>query len=320
MDDQHRQPREGDRKPVRDRITRAVRDGRISEADGEIRLTNVASAQSVGELDLIVRDLDQLDAVIPVAVPAVVTAAVGGASAMGVGPDVGPDVGAVVNAAASGVRRTLPLLVLGLAIAILGAGAIGLVVFSSTGGSSGSVSSGELPEPVPLSPTVDVDEPEPEPGDDPEPSGATYRLGGAGFKLFLADYRERFGTSKVVELTFYDDYVIVRVPVPGRQRNTGWRYADGAFDEFGPPMANFPGSAVLDTAKLDVAKLVRNIATALRTLRVEDGQVSHINLSYRPTFDEAPNVNIYVSNGFSESGYLATTLDGRVERAYPYDG
>lgn len=314
MDDPHRQPREGDRKPVRDRITRAVRDGRISAADGEIRLTNVASAQSVGELDLIVRDLDQLDAAIPVAAPAVVTA--GGAAATGVGPDVG----AVVTAAAGGVRRTLPLLVLGLAVAILGAGAIGLVVFSSTGGGSGSVSSGELPEPVPLSPTVDVEESEPEPGDDPEPSAATYRLGAAGFRLFLADYRERFGTTKVVELTFYDDYVIVRVPVPGRQRNTGWRYAGGSFDEFGPPMANFPGSAVLDTTKLDVAKLVRNIATARRTLGVEDGQVSHINLSYRPTFDEAPNVNIYVSNGFSESGYLATTLDGRVERAYPYDG
>ncbi len=294
MDDQHRQPRDGDRKLVRERITRAVRDGRLSEADGEIRLTNVDSAQSMGELDLIVRDLDQLDAVIPTAAPVAVTSAAGG------------------------VRRTLPLLVLVLAVAIIGAGAIGLVVFSSTGGSSGSVGSGELPEPVPFSPTAEVGDPEP--GHEPEPSGSTYRLGAAGFKLFLADYRERFGTSKVVDLTFYDDYVIVRVPVAGRARNTGWRYADGAFDEFGPPMANFPGSAVLDTRKLDLAKLVRNIATARRTLGVEDGQVSHIGLNYRPTFDEAPNVNIYVSNGFSESGYLATTLDGRVERAYPYDG
>lgn len=311
MDDLHRQPRDGDRKPVRDRIARAVRDGRISEADGEIRLTNVDAAQSIGELGLIVRDLDQLDAVIP-AGPPPATVVPGGAAPT--------DVGAVVTAAASGVRRTLPLLVLGLAVAIIAAGAVGLVVFSSTGGSSGSVSSGELPEPVPISPTVGVDEPGP--GDDPgsAPSGTAYRLGAAGFELFLADYRERFGTSKVVDLTFYDDYVIVRVPVPGRQRNTGWRYADGTFDEFGPAMANFPGSAVLDTAKLDVAKLVRNIATARRTLGVEDGQVSHIALSYRPTFDDVPNVNIYVSNGFSESGYLATTLTGRVERAYPYDG
>ncbi len=295
MDDQHRQPRDADRRTVRQRISRAVRDGRIGAADGEIRLANADAAQSVGELELIVRDLDQVDAVTPVS-------------------------SAPVPAAPGGAGRTFPLLVVVVAVAVIAVGATGLVVFSSSGGSSGSVSSGELPEPVPFSTTGRAGEPEPGEDPTPVPARASYRLGGPGFRLFLTDYRERFGTSKVVDLTFYDDYVIVRVPVPGKARNTGWRYADGTFVEFGPATANFPGVAVLDVAELDVAKLVRNVATALRTLGVEDGRVSHIGLTYRPTFDDVPNVNIYVSNTFSKSGYLATTLGGRVERAYPYRG
>jgi hypothetical protein len=29
-------------------------------------------------------------------------------------------------------------------------------------------------------------------------------------------------------------------------------------------------------------------------------------------------VDIHVANDFNESGYLATTLDGKVKRAFPY--
>jgi hypothetical protein len=36
------------------------------------------------------------------------------------------------------------------------------------------------------------------------------------------------------------------------------------------------------------------------------------------TSDEAPSVDIHVANEFNESGYLATTLDGTVEQAYPF--
>lgn len=331
MDDQHRQPRESDRNPVRDRIKRAVAAGRISSADGEIRLTNVASAQSIGELGLIVRDLDQLESVIqggtPVA-PTPVTAFPGAQS--------GP--ASVAAATGAGVRRTLPMLILGLAIAIIAAGAIGVFVFSSSGGSGSATETSEvdLPDALPVDPEMPVDacptwpecdgEPGEAPGEDPgeepaEPEDPVtpYRLDAAGIKGFLVDYRERFGTTRVVDLTFYPEYVIVRAPI-GKNRNTGWRYADGQFSEFGPAMANFPGSATIDAAKLDRAKLFRNIATARRTLNVEDGQVTHVSLSYRPAFDDEPNVNIYVGNEFSEGGYLATVLDGRIERSYPFGG
>lgn len=306
MDDQHRQPRDGDRRPVRERIERAVDAGRISAADGAIRLTNVNAAQSMTELGLVVRDLDQLEA------------AIQPAGSLGVS-----SAGSAATAAGAGVRRALPLLVGGVAVAAIAAAVIGLVAFSSSDGSGpGTSVTDVLQDPVPIGPDVEEEPGEPAGSEEAEPTAAprSYRLDAAGIRTFLADYRKEFSTTKVVDLTMYDEYVIVRVPVAGKQRNTGWRYAGGRFDDFGPPMANFPGSAIVDTARLDLAKLLRNIATARRTLGVEEISLTYVSINYRPATDDEPNVNIYVSNAFSESGYLATTLGGRIERAFPYGG
>ena len=65
---------------------------------------------------------------------------------------------------------------------------------------------------------------------------------------------------------------------------------------------------------------MRNIARARRTLDVEDPARAYVVIRHITTFDEVPSVDIHVSNGFQESGYLATTLAGTVERAYPYAG
>lgn len=320
MDDQHRAPRDGDRDPVRDRIRRAVAEGRITAADGEIRLTNVTSAQSLTELSMIARDLDHLDAVqraaaqqsAPVTHPVTQPAS-----------STGPTEEPFGGAAAARAGRVVPWVIVAVVISIFAAGIIGLVALSSIDVSGRGSSSGELSDPLPEDPTGGI----PDPGSTgaaeapvPPPPMASFTLDVAGIKGFLADYRTRFSTTKVVDLTLYDEYVIVRVPIAGRQRNTGWRYADGRFVEFGPPMANFPGSELVDIAKLDLAKLLRNIATARRTLKVEDPNLTYVTINYRPQFDAEPNVNIYVSNEFSESGYLATTLRGGIERSYPFGG
>ncbi|RNL66090.1 DUF1707 domain-containing protein [Nocardioides marmoriginsengisoli] len=321
MDDAQRQPRDGDRGRVRDQIKRAVDSGRITRADGDIRLTNVASAQSMAELGLITRDLDQLEAVLQPGTP--VSAAP---------PEQGwatPTVSTAATAAAGGVRRTLPLLIGVLVIALVGAAAAALVVFSGsaseTGSDSGSSDGLSTTLPFTASPEAEtpeepIDEPDSEEPDAEEPDepGADYELSAEGIRGFLATYRAKFSTTKVVDLTMYDDYVIVKVPVPGKARNTGWVYRDGTFSDFGGVSANFPGSAVIDTRKLDVPALMKNIAKARRTLNVEDYTTTYVSLSYRPDFDQAPNVNIYVSNEFRESGYLATELDGKVDRAYPF--
>ena len=41
-------------------------------------------------------------------------------------------------------------------------------------------------------------------------------------------------------------------------------------------------------------------------------------IRFIPQIEQAPSVDVHVTNKFQESGYLATTLAGKVERAYPY--
>jgi hypothetical protein len=303
MDDQQRPPREGDRSPVRDRVKRAVSAGRISSADGDIRLTNVSSAQSMAELGLIVRDLDQLDAAVRPVAPS-------GAPAMPVRPT------------STGSRSVVPIVIAVLALVLVAGGAAALFVVGGTTSSS-TATGGDLPGALPLTAGAS---PGASPGGEPDPTGApagpgsSYRLSAEGIRDFLATYRAEFSTSKVVELTFYDDYVIVQVPIAGKARHSGWIYRDERFSDFGGVTANFPGADVIETGKLDVPALIRNIAKARRTLNVEDYNQTYVTLNYRPQFDPAPNVNIYVSNQYQESGYLATTLSGGIEQSYPFSG
>ena len=149
------------------------------------------------------------------------------------------------------------------------------------------------------------------------PAGPAYSLSAAGIRGFLATYRKKFGTSRVVDLTFYGDYVIVNVPVPGKARQEGWLYRKGTWTGFGGIRATFPGTQVVDTNRLDIPALARNIARAKRTLNVEQPQ-AYVIIRFIPQIEQTPSVDVHVTNKFQESGYLATTLAGKVERAYPY--
>jgi hypothetical protein len=300
MDDGSGQPRDSDRKSIRDRIKRAVAEGRISAADGDIRLRNVDAAQSTGELGLIVRDLDQLESAIAPTPSAYATPA------------------ADIAAAARGTgRKTWPVLVAVIGVVVALAGAIG--VFALSPGNSGSSSSSgrELNEPVPIREDPSTSS---APTEKASPAAPAYRLSAEGIRAFVQTYRQRFGTTRAVEATFYGDYVVVQVPIPGGKRHSGWVYRQASgFTDFGGEMANFPGSTVVDLSRLDIAALMTNIGRAKRVLNVEGASQTYVTIDYRPQFDPAPNVNIYLTNKFNESGYLATTLGGKVERAYPYN-
>ena len=112
--------------------------------------------------------------------------------------------------------------------------------------------------------------------------------------------------------------MIVNVPVPGKARQAGWLYRNGTWTGFGGVRATFPGTQVVDTNRLDIPALARNIARARRTLNVEQPAQAYVIIRFIPQIDQVPSVDIHVTNQFQESGYLATTLDGKVERAYPY--
>jgi hypothetical protein len=315
VDDPHRKPGDKDREALAARIKHAADEGRIGAADRDIRLGNVSNAQSMAELDLMTRDLDQLESTLPVAPPAVAAPA---------GPAIPPVAEEIadkaVGVAKSTARSFGVIAAVILAMVVVGAGAT--TFFASRGSDSGDVTLFE-PEPIPSDATDDpVDDPSSaDPNDPPTTSGAKYALTVAGIRSFLAGYRSKFDTTEVVDLVLYDEYVIVQVPIAGKNRHAGFlfRPSDG-WQDFGGVRANFPGAQTVDVRKLDVQALVRNIARARRTLNVEDPSTTYAIVRHYGSADEVPSVDIHVANQYSESGYLATTLDGTVERAYPYGG
>jgi hypothetical protein len=309
VDDGQGKPRDAERADLAARIRRVADQGRISAADRDIRLRNVESAQSRSELDLMARDLDQLETTIAPGAAAPVPAS---------SPQLGvPSTGVRVEVN----RRNVVIAVVFVVAAVTGLG--GLVAFSARGshGSSDSatVTDDGLLDPVaPSLASPSVPSPDSS-GPSGTAAGSAYRLDVPGIRWFLDAYRTKFATTEVVDLTMYDDYVVVQVPQPGTHRHTGllYRPANG-WQDFGGVTADFPGSKPVDLTRLDVRALVRNIAKARESLNVDDVSQTYVIVDYRPDFDATANVDIHVANSFGESGYLATTLDGSVERAFPY--
>lgn len=313
MDDPHRQPRDQDRNLLTTRIKRAAEEGRIGAADRDIRLRNVAAAASMSELDLMARELDQLESALPA----------GAAVSTWAGPPMQSSADELADKAHDVARSTARSVgVVSLVILALVIAAAGAVAFFRVGGSdsdSASDVSGELLDPSPIVSTVPVPSAGPDTTPGPTaPAGPAYSLTGPGIRAFLDLYRTTYSTTEVVDLVLYDDYVIVSVPVPGKARHEGLLYRDDSgFTDFGGIRANSPGTRIIDVATLNIRALLRNIERARATLGVEDPSTTYVVIRHFAT-SEVPDVNIYVSNEFRESGYLATTLDGKVERAYPY--
>jgi hypothetical protein len=318
VDDPHRKPGDRDRADLVARIKRAAEQGRIAAADRDIRLANVANAQSAGELDLIGRDLDQLEATVPAAPPGPA------AATTWAGPAAEPVADVLAEKAVDAARTTARSvgLVTFLLVILVGLGVGAVAVVNAMRGSSGPADpgSGGLKDPIPISQA-------PSPGDatgatsapTPEPPGPAYSLTAAGIRAFLQAYQERFGTTEVVDLTMYGDYVVVQVPIAGKARHEGWLYRSGkGWTSFGGVSANFPGARPVDTTRLAIRALVGNIETARTTLNVEDPTTTYVIVRQYTPGDVVPSVDIHVANDFSESGYLATTLDGKIDRAYPY--
>ena len=317
MDDPNRKPGKSDRDQLTERIKRAAEQGRIAPADRDIRLANVASAQSMADLDLMRRELDQLEEALPEAATVTATAA-----PEWTGPSPVALADRVTDQAVGMARTTLRSIgVVTILIVVLVAGVGGALAYFSDGGSDSATSSEDLfiPEPIPSGATdAPVDEPTDDPGAEQPSGGSAYALTGAGIRSFLAEYEATFGTTLVVDLTMYDDYAIVQVPQANKNRHAGYLFRGGKWQDFGGVRANFPGAQVVDLRALDVQALVRNIGKARRTLNVEEvSQTYAIVRQYSPA-DQVPSVDIHVANQYGESGYLATTLDGSVENAYPY--
>jgi hypothetical protein len=276
--------KDADRDRFVELIEAAYVDGQLGAEDRELRVTRALSAETLDELETLTRDL-QLPA--------------------GYVPPPPPEKRTVRP------RRLLGVLVaLGAVVALLGVGVASLVLFASTGGESGS------------STGVDVAPEQAVPDPITEETGETrvqpFAMTASQVSRFLRRYEAEFGTLDAWDVSFFPDRVAVDVPVRGsRPRYETWSW-DGEWERTSEARATSPSyTAVVDLGRIGPQRLIANIRTAERTLRVQRGVFTHAVLW---PFDEVgPTLNIHVGNEFSENGYLRTTLPGdRIVFRLPY--
>lgn len=273
--------KDADRERYVDIIESAYVDGQLGEQDRELRVSRALTAQTLDELDALTRDLQNRSTTVVRPAP----------SRPGTRP------GRVLGVIAA----------LGALVVLLGAGVVGLVVFSATDGSEvGSptvVISGEA---VPVPSEAEVPEAQP-----------SFAMTAPDVRRFVRAYEREFGTLDAYDVGFYPTRVGVQVPVRGsRPRFERWTW-NGAWTQDTEAAAVRGPGEVIDLGALDVRRLFANIATARKTLRVERGRLTHVLVN---DWSEVPTVNIYIGNRFDESGYLKTTLSGEVLRSFPHDG
>jgi DUF1707 SHOCT-like domain len=290
--DPHKRAKNSDRDACVEVIEAAYVDGQLSDADREIRVGNALAASTLGELDQLTRDLQTPHPPLPRAVV--------------VQPSQAPAPQTVpvqwTELRPTYVRRPSAMSPkLGLAVLAMVVLSIGATVFTSF---VRSVSESDFGNPVGI-----------EQVDDP------YDLSSTGVDAFLDLYEAKFGNTRVVRAVFYGEYVVLDVPTAdGKNRSEGWLYQNGRWTKTADARTNSAGGKVIDLRQVNLARLERNIAQAKVSLNVENPETVYLIVDHAP-YDAGPTVRIYVSNQFSESGYLATDFTGREETArYPFGG
>lgn len=271
--------KDADRDRYVDVIEAAYVDGQLGDADRELRVARALTADTLDELEALTRDLQAPAGFVPTPVAARPPARERFGSAL------------LLAIAAVAVAGGVGMVAL-----------VGLAVGPTSESSSSSGSAIVSEEAVPVD----------------ESTVPSFEMTPAAVRGFLRAYEAEFGTRDAYEAGFYPARVGVQVPVRGsRPRFERWSW-DGAWRQDTEAAAVRPPSPEVDLGAIDVRRLFANIATARRTLGVQDGELSHVLVN--TWTDGQPTVNIYVTNSYDESGYVKTTMSGEVLRRFPYDG
>lgn len=136
-----------------------------------------------------------------------------------------------------------------------------------------------------------------------------------GFGHFVGDVRARLGSTLVAEATVYPEYAVVTTAVPGSPGRAQTYNYRGGLD--GPSSAGTrdAGHPLVDLASFDPAVVLALLAGAPQSLNVTDPTSRYLIFDDEGT---GPEVAVYVSNGFSESGYLEARPDGSIVSVHPY--
>jgi hypothetical protein len=286
-------------------IDAALRNHQISQQDRDLRLERVRSASTVGELDLLVRDIAATPApppataiVPPPPAPAADPYATGRPRPTAPVPS---DLYGPPHTKSTTSTKTRTLTTSGktgrkvafgcLGVALLffiGPVIAGVALFSTRVGSSEG-------------PTTTTD---------PIPVGPAFELTREGIRDYITTFEDSFDDSQVVRSVFYDGYVVSWVPA-GDGNVAIWNYLNGAFEQLGDPMDGSQDTGPVDLADLRPGKVMSLVDTARTTLGVTDPTTTYV-IYDRNIIDNDPQVAVYVTNDAGDSGYLLGDVNGKV--------
>jgi hypothetical protein len=277
-EDPHLRARDEDRDRTVEEIEAAYVDGQITDADRDLRVGNALRAGTLGELQLIVRDLQ-------------------------------PDPDAPPPGSRAGAPRTRPL--------IAAAGVAGVLLAAwAAAHALGSDDDGSTDGPAATATWTQAAGQDPTPTGDPTLGYTMSPAGVRAF--IVAYEQQFGTSEVLDAVLYADDRILLEVPVRGKaKRHEDWTY-NGEFTQDDDATANGPFDVPLDLRDLNAKLLFENIERARAVLNVEGAAFTHVNLTDGGPFDEVAVANIYVANDFSESGYLRTALTGTILRRYPY--
>lgn len=189
-------------------------------------------------------------------------------------------------------RRTL--IAVAAAGLLLGAGLATVALDHSSAGSDG------------FGYSFTVGDPPPSPIVAPAPQLLTVN----GFDTFLTDTRNAFGNTVVTRITVFDDHAVATRPVAGSGTDAQLYYFRGGYQQPAPVQRPADDTADVDLSKLDVAKILGQVAGASQSLDVDHPTSTYFEVDG----SDGGTVTIHVANAFAKSGSMIVGIDGTVRQ------
>jgi hypothetical protein len=133
-----------------------------------------------------------------------------------------------------------------------------------------------------------------------------------GLDELASDLEEETGSSEVFDATLYPGYAYVQVPAESSGQRMIRYYWDGDLEEQGKGKSTYTDRMDLRDVKLDVLEEIR--AKIRDKVEGSKADTNYVIVHAPGTSDEGASLFAYASNEFSEGGYVAATLDGKVVR------
>ena len=141
----------------------------------------------------------------------------------------------------------------------------------------------------------------------------------ADIRALIETYRDKRGDF-FIDASFRPEYATLKQPLAGADP----AYQTWSFYPHDPVLraseaasSGLRDQAVIDFRDVDLDRLFENLESALTELNVEDARLLYISMGGG---NGSSQVQIYVRNGYQETGYLNTTLDGEITQKYAFSG